>query len=107
MSSAHNFPDDPDSAGPWREVRGGLPAQDAHLVGLPEKGGQASAVGLPFHLDESDHWLGRIALYYEAHPTIPNLYHCCFDYIEPWDWSRETEHATTGRWIHLESPAND
>jgi hypothetical protein len=87
----------------WREVRGGLPAQDVHLPDA-SPGGQ---VGPDFHLDGSDHWLGRIAIYYIAHPTIPNLYHCCFDYVEPWDWSRETEHVPTGRWVHLVSPADD
>lgn len=84
--------EEPAENGPWREVRGGLPAQD-----LPPPG--ESRKSLPFHMPESDHWLGRIAIYYAAHPTIPNLYECCFDYIEPWDWSRQTEHVLTGRWI--------
>lgn len=102
MSSQPKTPEDSSDPGPWREVRGGLPAQDAHLTGFPDGAAFTSPVGPQFHLDESDHWLGRIALYYEAHPTIPNLYQCCFDYIEPWDWSRQTEHVETGRWVRLE-----
>ena len=104
MSSFQNAPDDPTEGGSWSEVRGGLPAQDAYLAGMP---GAEPAVGPAFHMDESDHWLGRIALYYVAHPTIPNLYECCFDYVEPWEWSRETEHISTGRWVHRESPTAD
>lgn len=92
-------PADP-SAGEWREVRGGQPMQrNSSAAGAP-----SNEVSPPLHMNESDHWLGRIALYYVAHPTIPNLYHCCFDYIEPWDWSRETEHLTTGLWIRRNGP---
>ncbi|MSO20316.1 MAG: hypothetical protein EXQ56_07595 [Acidobacteria bacterium] len=75
----------------WSEVRGGRLAPDASA---------ASPAGAPTHeSDEDDHWLGRIALVYIAHPTIPNLFHFCFDYAEPWDWSRETEHVPTGCWV--------
>lgn len=94
MAEIPQWPNDPAgevSSGPWREVRGGLPAQDLHL--------DPQHTPPPLRLEQSDHWLGRIAIYYHAHPTIPGLYQCCFDYIEPWDWSRQTEHVATGRWI--------
>ena len=78
----------------WREVRGGATENyERGAVG-------GSPATSPLRMDQSDHWLGRIALYYVAHPTIPDLYQCCFDYVEPWDWSRETERVATGRWIH-------
>ena len=85
----------------WREVRGGSPRtpQPESAVG--------GSLAPPLHVDQSDHWLGRIAIYYLAHPTIPNLYQCCFDYAEPWDWSRQTEHITTGRWIFRKPEGND
>jgi len=99
----------------WGEVRGGLrsrpepgsPVQPGSIAQRGSRdsrnttGAHDSAAAIPpLHLDQSDHWLGRIALYYVAHPTIPNLYQCCFDYVEPWDWSRQTERIATGRWIY-------
>jgi hypothetical protein len=92
----------------WHEVRGGLPNRllPPGDTTQPDEMDVSGAVAPPLHLEQSDHWLGRIALYYVAHPTIPNLYQCCFDYVEPWDWSRQTERIATGRWIYRTAPAN-
>ena len=47
----------------------------------------------------ADHRLPTIALIHVPHPTIPNLYQCCYEYVEPWQWSPETELVETGRWF--------
>ena len=75
----------------WSEARGGHRAPSASIA---DQHGTSAP-----QLIEDDHWLGRIALVYLPHPTIANLYQCCFDYVEPWQWSRETEQVPTGRWI--------
>ena len=43
--------------------------------------------------------LPTISLNHIPHPTIPNLFQCCFEYVEPWQWSPETEVVETGRWF--------
>jgi hypothetical protein len=50
-------------------------------------------------LNRDDDRLPTIALIHVPHPTIPNLYQCCFEYVEPWQWSPETETVETGRWF--------
>lgn len=56
---------------------------------------------LPGESDQSryDDRLPTIALIHIAHPSIPNLYQCCFEYVEPWQWSPETELVESGRWF--------
>ena len=49
--------------------------------------------------------LPTISLVHVPHPKIPNLYQCCYEYVEPWQWSSETELVETGRWFL--GPAKD
>ncbi len=44
--------------------------------------------------------LPTIALINERHPTIPNLYQRCFEYVERGQWDWETELVATGRWFY-------
>jgi hypothetical protein len=43
--------------------------------------------------------LPTISLVHIPHGKIRNLYQCCFEYIEPWQWSAEAERVETGRWF--------
>ena len=49
--------------------------------------------------EAGDDPLPTIALVQEPHPTIANLYQHCFEYVEPWSWSVETERVETGKWF--------
>ncbi|MBI2815530.1 MAG: hypothetical protein HYX72_01180 [Acidobacteria bacterium] len=49
--------------------------------------------------------LPTIALIHVPHAKIPNLFQCCYEYVDPWDWSRQTELVETGRWFF--GPAKD
>lgn len=53
---------------------------------------------LPPDLTE-DVLLPTIALLNVPHPTIPNLYQRCFEYVERGQWDWETELVETGRWF--------
>jgi hypothetical protein len=46
-----------------------------------------------------DALLPTISLINVSHPTIPNLYQRCFEYVERWQWSWETERVETGQWL--------
>ena len=48
--------------------------------------------------------LPTIALLHVPHPTIPRLYQRCFEYVEPWQWSGETERVETGQWFFATEP---
>jgi len=43
--------------------------------------------------------LPTISLTHLRHEKIPNLYQCCYEYVEPWQWSSEAELVETGRWV--------
>ena len=47
-----------------------------------------------------DALLPTIALIDVPHPTIPNLYERCYEYVERGQWDWETELVGTGRWFH-------
>ena len=49
--------------------------------------------------DLEDELLPTIALVHVPHPKIPNLFQCCFEYVERWQWSSEAELVETGRWF--------
>jgi len=49
--------------------------------------------------------LPTIALIHVPHSRIPNLFQCCYEYVDPWDWSGQTELVETGRWFF--GPAKD
>lgn len=54
----------------------------------------------PHQGEETDeHGLPTISLIHVPHPKIPHLYQCCFEYVEPWQWSPVTELVETGRWF--------
>ena len=42
--------------------------------------------------------LPTISLINVPHPTIPNLYQLCYEYVERWQWDWETELVETGHW---------
>jgi hypothetical protein len=42
--------------------------------------------------------LPTISLIHVPHPTIPNLYQRCFEYVDRGQWDCETELVATGRW---------
>ena len=44
--------------------------------------------------------LPTIALLHVPHPTIPNLYQRCYEYVERGQWDWETELVETGRWFY-------
>ena len=44
--------------------------------------------------------LPTIALIHVPHPQIPNLFQCCYEYVEPWQWSAGAEMVETGRWFY-------
>ena len=44
--------------------------------------------------------LPTIALINVPHPTIPNLYQRCYEYVERGQWDWETELVETGRWFY-------
>ena len=48
--------------------------------------------------------LPTISLIHVPHPTIPNLYHRCFEYVERGQWDWETELVETGRWYYKPRP---
>lgn len=48
--------------------------------------------------------LPTIALIHVPHPTIPNLYQRCFEYVERGQWDWETERVETGRWYYEPQP---
>ena len=48
--------------------------------------------------------LPTISLLTVPHPTIPNLYQRCFEYVERWQWSWETERVETGQWFFEPKP---
>ena len=50
--------------------------------------------------EASDFLLPTLSLVRVAHPTIPGVFHCCFEYFEPWQWSSSVEHVETGHWIY-------
>ena len=54
--------------------------------------------------ETGEHCLPTISLIHLPHPKIPNLYQCCFEYIEPWQWSPVTELVETGRWFFASKP---
>ncbi len=43
--------------------------------------------------------LPTIALLLVPHPTIPNLYQRCYEYVERGQWDWETERVETGCWF--------
>ena len=43
--------------------------------------------------------LPTISLIHVPHPRIANLYQRCFEYVERWQWSGETERVETGDWF--------
>ena len=43
--------------------------------------------------------LPTISLLNVPHPTVPDLYQRCFEYVERWQWSGETELVETGEWF--------
>ena len=43
--------------------------------------------------------LPTISLINVPHPTIPNLYQRCYEYVERWQWDWQTELVETGRWF--------
>ena len=43
--------------------------------------------------------LPTICLVHVPHAKIPDLFQCCYDYIDPWEWSQTTERVETGRWF--------
>ncbi len=49
------------------------------------------------HLE--DELLPTITLIQVPHPQIPDLFQYCFEYVERWQWSAETELVETGRWF--------
>lgn len=49
--------------------------------------------------DLEEELLPTISLVHVPHAKIPNLYHCCYEYVEPWQWSSEAELVETGRWF--------
>jgi hypothetical protein len=49
--------------------------------------------------ETSEGLLPTISLVNVPHPRIPNLYQSCFEYVEPWQWSPETERVETGHWF--------
>ncbi|HEY7680203.1 MAG TPA: hypothetical protein VIC04_06745 [Terriglobia bacterium] len=53
--------------------------------------------------ESDEHCLPTISLIHVAHPRIANLYQCCFEYIEPWQWSPVAELVETGRWFFKHS----
>ena len=57
--------------------------------------------------ESDEHLLPTITLIHVAHPRIANLYQCCFEYIEPWQWSPVTELVETGRWLFKETVTSD
>jgi hypothetical protein len=44
--------------------------------------------------------LPTIALINLPHPTIPNLYQRCYEYVERGQWDWETEVVQTGEWLN-------
>jgi hypothetical protein len=52
-----------------------------------------------YHDGQYDDRIATIALIDLPHPTIPNLYQHCFEYLETWQWSPETERVGTGQWF--------
>ncbi len=49
--------------------------------------------------DPADVRLPTLSLVNVPHKKIPNLYQRCFEYVEPWQWSAETELVETGYWF--------
>jgi len=43
--------------------------------------------------------LPTIALINLPHPTIPNRYQRCYEYVERGQWDCETEVVQTGQWV--------
>ena len=43
--------------------------------------------------------LPTISLINVPHPTVQDLYQRCFEYVERWQWSGETERVETGEWF--------
>jgi hypothetical protein len=43
--------------------------------------------------------LPTISLVHVPHEKIPRLYQCCYEYVEPWQWSSQAELVETGRWF--------
>ncbi len=48
---------------------------------------------------DNEELLPTISLIHVPHAKIPNLFQCCYEYVDPWEWSRETELVETGRWF--------
>jgi len=48
--------------------------------------------------------LPTVSLIHVPHPTIPNLYQRCFEYVERGQWDWETELVETGRWFYTREP---
>lgn len=53
----------------------------------------------PLPEDDSDDRLPTISLVRKPHPTIPNLFQHCFEYVEPRSWSVGAERVETGKWF--------
>ncbi len=67
---------------------------------IPEANPDPEQSDLQPNDEASDILLPTISLVRVAHPTIPGLFHCCFEYFEPWQWSSSVEHVETDRWIY-------
>lgn len=48
--------------------------------------------------------LPTLSLLNVPHPTIPNFYQRCFEYVERGQWSSETERVETGQWFFKPEP---
>ena len=62
-------------------------------------GGQDEAPDNGQAREADDHLLPTISLVHVPHAKILNLYQCCSEYVEPWQWSPEAELVETGRWF--------
>ena len=51
--------------------------------------------------------LPTIALINVPHPTIPNLYQRCYEYVERGQWDWETELVETGGWCYEQGKSGD
>jgi hypothetical protein len=43
--------------------------------------------------------LPTISLVNVPHAKIPNLFQCCYEFVDPWEWSQQAELVETGRWF--------
>ena len=50
-------------------------------------------------LQEGEEPLPTISLVHIPHAKIPNLFQCCYEYVDPWEWSAAAELVETGRWF--------